>query len=116
MLDALREHDGARALEQGLNVAQAPRHAVVGQDGEVQRALRPPVLLGEPLEGFHVVVEAQLLAHQARRRERQTRVEPAAADVLHLHSQLVAAPAAPELDQRARVEERDLRGDAHEAA
>ena len=85
-----------------------------GQDGEVERALRAPLLLGERLEGLHVVVEAQLLAEQARRRQRQARVEAALAHVLHLRRQLVASPAAAELDERARVEERHLRGDAHE--
>ena len=37
---------------------------VVRQDGEVERALRAPLLLGERLERLHVVVEAELLAQR----------------------------------------------------
>src|SRR5258708_36176686 len=100
-----REHHRSRAFEKRLDIAQATCNPLVGQDGQVERALRTPLLLGERFERLYVVVESQLLSKQSRRREGQPRVEAAPAHVSHLRGKLLAAPAAPQLDKSAGVEE-----------
>ena len=65
-----REHDVTGALEQRLDVADLPRDAVVREDREVERVVEPEGMLCLLLELRDVVVETQLLAEQARRRER----------------------------------------------
>ncbi len=106
-----REHHAPRFVEQRMDVADALGHRVVGEDGEIERVARPERFVGVRLEPRDVVVEAELLAHEARRRHRKARIEAAARHVADLRRKLVAAPSAAELDERARIEERYLRGD-----
>ena len=90
------EHDRPGALEERLDVAQTAREPIIGENGEVESALRAALLLGEGLELADVVVERDLLAQQARRGDWEARVEAAAAHSLDLHGELVTPPAAPE--------------------
>src|SRR5207244_1952323 len=78
------------ALEERLHVAELSSDAVVREDRQIERIVIAERALGLVLELRDVLVEAQLLAEESRRGERETRDEALVRDVTDLRGELVS--------------------------